>query len=439
MIEIFYVVQKVFLIILAISIVLLLPRFLYAIMGFGKQIVFTAKNKKNTKFAILIPARNESNVIEELLSALSNQNYPKQNFDVFVIVKEQNDKSIKIAEKFDYTALVCKNQKCKGDALDFAVQYVYNNNLSYDAFLVFDADNVPSKNFLKEMDKAVLSGYDIGIGYRNSKNWNDGWVASSTGLTFSLVNTLSNKGRSKLGVNCIFSGTGYFISEKVIAKEKAWTFKTLTEDYEISLYATLNNLKTTYVEKAEFFDEQPCDIKTSIKQRVRWVKGFMMARKLYAKKIAKSIFTQKQNKWSKIEQTVGILPVAFIVASTIIYLLFQIGFAVASIVLSTSAMVFLFEIFKVCLITYAVLVIFTAIQFLAEISKINITTKNMIKTLLFNPFYTALYIPVAIKAIFSKNIGWDKIEHNKSMADANIESLRKPDEIEDETKAKHKA
>ena len=439
MIEIFYVVQKVFLIILAISIVLLLPRFLYAIMGFGKQIVFTAKNKKNTKFAILIPARNESNVIEELLSALSNQNYPKQNFDVFVIVKEQNDKSIKIAEKFDYTTLVCKNQKCKGDALDFAVQYVYNNNLSYDAFLVFDADNVPSKNFLKEMDKAVLSGYDIGIGYRNSKNWNDGWVASSTGLTFSLVNTLSNKGRSKLGVNCIFSGTGYFISEKVIAKEKAWTFKTLTEDYEISLYATLNNLKTTYVEKAEFFDEQPCDIKTSIKQRVRWVKGFMMARKLYAKKIAKSIFTQKQNKWSKIEQTVGILPVAFIVASTIIYLLFQIGFAVASIVLSTSAMVFLFEIFKVCLITYAVLVIFTAIQFLAEISKINITTKNMIKTLLFNPFYTALYIPVAIKAIFSKNIGWDKIEHNKSMADANIESLRKPDEIEDETKAKHKA
>ena len=439
MIEIFYVVQKVFLIILAISIVLLLPRFLYAIMGFGKQIVFTAKNKKNTKFAILIPARNESNVIEELLSALSNQNYPKQNFDVFVIVKEQNDKSIKIAEKFDYTTLVCKNQKCKGDALDFAVQYVYNNNLSYDAFLVFDADNVPSKNFLKEMDKAVLSGYDIGIGYRNSKNWNDGWVASSTGLTFSLVNTLSNKGRSKLGVNCIFSGTGYFISEKVIAKEKAWTFKTLTEDYEISLYATLNNLKTTYVEKAEFFDEQPCDIKTSIKQRVRWVKGFMMARKLYAKKIAKSIFTQKQNKWSKIEQTVGILPVAFIVASTIIYLLFQIGFSVASIVLSTSAMVFLFEIFKVCLITYAVLVIFTAIQFLAEISKINITTKNMIKTLLFNPFYTALYIPVAIKAIFSKNIGWDKIEHNKSMADANIESLRKPDEIEDETKAKHKA
>ena len=403
------------------SLFFLTPKLVYAILGFGKTITFK-NSDKNSKFAILIPARNESGVIEDIFSALLNQNYPKSCFDVYVIVNSPEDKTIEIAKKYGYIALVCQNQKCKGDALDYALAHIYANKLNYDSFLIFDADNIPTTNFLYEMNKAVCSGYDIGIGYRNSKNWNDGWVASSTALTFSLVNTLSNKGRSKIGVNCIFSGTGYFISKKVLDKFQGWPFKTLTEDYEISLYATLNNLKTTYVENAEYFDEQPINLKTSCKQRVRWVKGFVTVRKQYVGKIAHSIFKDGQNVWSKIEQTMGVMPLALLIVDAIVYSLFQVGFLITANIIGANPILFAQQLIGTILLTYVVLVAITGVCILSEANRVKFKPKMVISTLIMNPLYMSLYVPIAIKAIFSNNIKWDKIEHVKTKAQMETES-----------------
>ena len=413
--KIAFIASIVFLSILALSVLFLMPRFIYAILGFGKRIKFNPKTDKKTKFAVLIPARNESNVIADTLKALTLQDYPKELYDIFVIVKEKNDKTISISKMYDAKALVAENQKCKGDALDYAIKHIYENELKYDAFLIFDADNILAPNFLSEMSVAVESGYDMGGGYLNSKNWNDGFVASSSALTFRLLGTLTNKGRAKLGVNCIFSGTGFFIAEHVIAEHKCWPFKTLTEDYELSLYATQHNLKTTYVETAEFLDEQPTKMKTSIKQRVRWVKGFLQVRKKYSKSLLKSFFKDKENKWSKLEQTFGLMPVATIITSLIVYIFLQFGLLIAALATGISAMPYLLTIFRTVGITYCLLIIFTAVQFVGDIKRINITSKNLIKTLILNPIFMALYIPIAIKAMFTKEIKWDKIEHGKAV------------------------
>ena len=41
---------------------------------------------------------------------------------------------------------------------------------NYDAYFIFDADNILDKNYISEMNKSFMSGYDIGIGYRLNKN-----------------------------------------------------------------------------------------------------------------------------------------------------------------------------------------------------------------------------------------------------------------------------
>lgn len=406
--------QKIFFIVLIVSTVLFSYRLLYAILGFGKRITFK-KAKYNHKFAILIPARNESQVIGDLLCALKSQTYPQEKFETFVIVKDSKDKTIEICEKFGYNCLVVPDQKCKGDALDSVIKHIYKNNLKFDAFLIFDADNIPTKSFLKEMNKALDAGYDIGMGYRNSKNWNDGWVATASGLTFSIVNTLSNKGRTKLGLNNIFSGTGYFIKESVISPYKSWIFKTLTEDYEISLYATLNNLKTTYVENAEYFDEQPVKFKASVDQRTRWIKGFMSARKLYSAKIFKSIFTSKQNKASKIEQSIGVTPLVIIVVDVVLYILLQVGLAVYAAATGLKYFVYLEALFKVILISFFVMQVITLAMILAEKNRANMSLKTKISTIFTNPFFIISYIIPGLKAIFSKNVGWKEIKHSKTL------------------------
>lgn len=389
-------------------------RAIYIAFGFGNKIRFK-RAKKNNKFAILVPARNESKVIGDLLEALQKQVYSKNCYDVFVIVKEHTDPTIDVVKQHGYNILVDENQTCKGEALDTAIKYIYKNNLSYDAFLIFDADNIPNDNFLFEINKAVDAGYDIGMGYRNSKNWDDGWIASCSGLTFSLINTCSNKARTKIGMNCVFSGTGYFIKESVLNKFKSWPFKTLTEDYEISLYAIDNNLKTTYVEKAEYYDEQPVDFKTSFKQRVRWVKGFIQARSIYIKNIFKKIFTQKQNKLSKIEQCLGVFPLAGIIVLSIAYVLFNMAFIIWGLAINVSVAIYLKNIFTIAIGLYLSIVALTIVLLLVEHKRIKMSFSSKLLCCLTNPIFMTLYVPIATKALFSKKVGWDKIEHTRTL------------------------
>lgn len=70
-------------------------------------LLFTIKtknipNKKievNAKFCILIPARNESKVIENLLVSITKQTYEVKP-DVYVIVEEKTDPTINICKKY---------------------------------------------------------------------------------------------------------------------------------------------------------------------------------------------------------------------------------------------------------------------------------------------------------------------------------------------------
>ena len=88
--QIFHIGNIVFYILLAISFVLLLQKIIYHIVG-----LFPAKKfkdaKKNHKFAILIPARNESKVIEQLLISIEEQNYDHDLIKTYVIVESEDD------------------------------------------------------------------------------------------------------------------------------------------------------------------------------------------------------------------------------------------------------------------------------------------------------------------------------------------------------------
>ena len=60
------------------------------------------------KYAILVPARNEDKVIRHVLTALKNQDYPADKFDVFVIIESKDDPTYNITKKFGYTPIIRK-------------------------------------------------------------------------------------------------------------------------------------------------------------------------------------------------------------------------------------------------------------------------------------------------------------------------------------------
>lgn len=67
-----------------------------------------------------------------------------------------------------------------------------------------------------------------------------------------------------------------------------WDFHTLTEDIQFATFCAIHGVRIGYA-PAEFFDEQPVTLKASIKQRMRWTKGFYQVLFTYGRHMLTSI------------------------------------------------------------------------------------------------------------------------------------------------------
>lgn len=387
-------------IIITISILTLLYK--YLIMK--KNTNYPQKEKNGHNYAILIPARNESLVIEKLLISIENQTKKIKPEDVYVIVETKKDKTVSIVEKHKMTIVYRKNlnKKRKGFALDDAIKEILKSNKKYDAYFIFDADNILDKNYIKEMTKSFDEGYDIGIGYRNTKN-SKNLVSAASALTFSMINTIGNKRKSKYTNNLIISGTGYYIKGAIIESWKGFPFNSLTEDYELSLYSILNNLTTTYNDSAIYYDEQPEIFDVTIIQRSRWVKGYFDARRNYIHKIRKSISKKDKNYASKITALIGVNPLITLIIGILLLLIDSI----------TSFKNFIISLLIIFILIYITLIIFTYIIIKKEENKLDIKVSKIL-LIFYNPFYLLSYIYCLYIAITKKDLGWQEIKHTNN-------------------------
>lgn len=363
------------------------------IFRYLKGIKPTETYDKLSNFAILIPARDESKVIEDLLISIRNQSLKVSFKDVYVITESINDKTNSIASNYGANVIIREKLelKRKGYALMEAIEKITKDK-EYNAYFIFDADNVLDKDYFKYMEETYKKGYDIGIGKRKIKNKTNS-ISTSSHLIFTLINEVDNKNKSKNNLNLNASGTGFYITGKVINKFKTYPFHTLTEDYEISLYATVNNLTMKYNDKAIFYDEQPTTYKAYFNQRTRWVKGYFEARRKYACKLDSALNLSNNNFKSVYNSEIGVIDLIFIILGILPILLNHP----------------LFTIFAI----YLGLIIFTI--YLIHLEKLDIDFKLYIKTILMNPLLLLTYVLCLFKAIFSKDDEWTKIEHKEKL------------------------
>ena len=394
------------------------------LIGFIIMVIVNIMSRKNNNkpikrmedhnFCFLVPARYESKVIEGLLISLKKQTFKINMKDVYVIVESKKDETINICKKYNASVIIRKHLELqrKGYALDEAVKQILKSKKHYDAYFIFDADNVLDKNYLKNMIPIFDLGYDMATGYRNCKNGNKSVIAASSALTFSLVNTVFNDKKNKETRNITFSGTGFYIRGSLIEKWKGYPFHTLTEDYELSSYATLNNLTTYYNTNSVFYDEQPVKFKDTINQRIRWIRGYFDVRRMYNKKMFKALDKNDKNYGSKLDEAIGIVPYIFMVVGLVIWFLSLIFFITYNLLLHNNVWKrHLLELIIFMLFVYFVLFIMTLVIVMLEGNKIDLTLKSKIKVLFFNPIFMISYVPCAIKALTLKEVKWTRVEH----------------------------
>jgi cellulose synthase/poly-beta-1,6-N-acetylglucosamine synthase-like glycosyltransferase len=132
-----------------------------------------SKKTPSTKISVIIPARNEEKNIGTLLTALQQQNYPKEFFDVIVIDDHSEDGTAGIVKQYDGVKLLSLENDSinsyKKKAIEMGIAAATG-----ELIVTTDADCLPGENWLlaiasfKEEKQAVFIAAPVVIDCNSS-------------------------------------------------------------------------------------------------------------------------------------------------------------------------------------------------------------------------------------------------------------------------------
>ncbi len=365
------------------------------------------------RLAVVLPARNEEAVIGQLVETLRAQNYPSELFDVFVAPNHCTDRTAEIAAERGAKVLSISDEvKSKGDVLREVFAQLTQDD-TYDAFVVFDSDNLACPDFLQRMNDAMCAGYEVVQGNRDSKNPGDTWISGDTSIYYWLLNTFVHKARMNIDSSAVLNGTGLLISRKAL-RIVGYDVKSLTEDIEFSTMCAIKGVRIAYAEEAVFYDEQPLGLWDSLKQRKRWSVGCYECLRYYWKDLVSGIVGRKSLACSDMLMMISapLMQVLLMVVSVLMGIDIAIGLypgVVSGVFLIAFSLIsgLLSYLLQVCMAIWGI-----------ALSKKNVRM-YLLAAVTF-PIFIMTWIPVNLVTLLHPKAKWDPIKHSRVV---NVQSV----------------
>ena len=370
------------------------------------------KPERLHRYAVLIAARNEEAVLPYLLDSIRDQDYPAELIDTFVVADNCTDRTAQLARAHGATVYprFNKTQVGKGYALHYLLEQIRSNEglSQYDAFLIFDADNLLSRDFVSQINKTVSDGYEAFCGYRNSKNFGANWLSGGYGLWYLHDSTHLNRSRMMLGTSCAVNGTGFGFTRSLLEKMGGWNVFTLTEDIEFSTWCATGGVRIGYCHDAVLYDEQPTSFRVSIRQRTRWTQGGLQVSIKYAGCLVRGILRGGRTGWASFETATLSLwgyGLSAICGGVTLMLTFMAGrwHGIMQAVLLA------------LLGTYLSCFAIGVLTLLTEWHRIRATKEQKILAAFSFPLYMISFLPIAATALFRK-FQWLPVEHTAAIS-----------------------
>ena len=350
-----------------------------------------------TRFAVVIAARIEETVIGNLIYSLLNQDYPAELLDVYVVPNNCTDFTEAAAAAAGAKILHCLGPvSSKGDALHQAFAQLMP--LGYDAFLVFDADNVLEPDYLARMNDAFASGAMVCKSQTRAGNPSASAVAGCYGLYNVCFELIWNRPRAACGLSAKLVGTGFGFRREVLERLGGWNTSTIAEDAEFAAQCAKAGIRVSWVPDAVNYDEEPTSFRVSLRQRYRWCSGVMQVAKQNVGKLWRSGVPRPMLRWdmtmfmlAPFTQAVSGLLLAASVAAGILN-----GSAAAAIAALCGLGLY-------CVGGMALGVVLCVLGGYA--------LQGMTKSILFFPVFMASWLPLQIVSLFRDNTQWRQVTH----------------------------
>jgi cellulose synthase/poly-beta-1,6-N-acetylglucosamine synthase-like glycosyltransferase len=260
---------------------------LYPLIYVKRQYKFRFENSNSTpyfdlanapKVTVQLPMFNEMYVAERIIETVAEMDYPRDKFQIQVLDDSTDETKDIIANKCAEVVArginiqhVHRTDRTgyKAGALDDAMDKVEGEFIA-----IFDADFVPSKDFLLRTIPYFQSD-NVGVVQTRWGHLNKDYSLLTELQAFGLNGhfAIEQGGRNVSGHYINFNGTAGVWRRSTIDDAGGWEHDTITEDLDLSYRAQMKGWRFVYLEEVESPAELPITMSALKSQQHRWMKG----------------------------------------------------------------------------------------------------------------------------------------------------------------------
>jgi cellulose synthase/poly-beta-1,6-N-acetylglucosamine synthase-like glycosyltransferase len=229
-------------------------------------------------FTVLVPMYKEPAMLPMLAQALRDLDYPLGKLDIKLVLEASDHETIGVASKlglegmFEIIRVPPSLPQTKPKACNFALQFARGEYL-----VIYDAEDRPEPDQLRKVvatfrkSSANTACLQCSLSYFNfSENWLTRMFTLDYGLWFDQM----LPGLDRLNIPIPLGGTSNHFKIDVLRELHGWDPFNVTEDADLGIRMTQKGYRVGIVDSTTF-EEASCHAGNWIRQRSRWMKGYM--------------------------------------------------------------------------------------------------------------------------------------------------------------------
>ncbi len=297
----------------------------------SKKELATVKDADLPVFTIQLPVYKEDKLIRKLIWNLQSLDYPREKLDIKLLVEEDDDKTLNAVRDLDFPAIFevivvpFHMPKTKPKACNYGLHFSRGEILT-----IYDAEDVPDRDQLKKVvtlfNKLPANFICIQCAL-NYFNRNENLLTRMFTLEYSYWFDYMLPGLGTLDIPIPLGGTSNHFKLSNLLELGGWDPFNVTEDADLGIRAFAKGYKVALVNSTTY-EEANNEPFNWIRQRSRWIKGYMQTYLVHMRNPARLIKKIGWKGFLGFNFFIGATPITFLLYPLlltlfIVYLIFD--------------------------------------------------------------------------------------------------------------------
>lgn len=263
-------------------------------MEFTPQEIASLKDEALPLYTILVPLYRERETLKELAKSLDAIDYPKDKLDIQFLLEEDDKETISLCQSLPlpscYRMVIVPHSfpKTKPKACNLGLSRARGKFL-----VVYDAEDRPEPDQLKKAvlgfgktDNSVICLQAKLNFYNQRQNWLTRWFTTEYSMWFDLF----LPGLVIIDAPIPLGGTSNHFKTESLRELGGWDPFNVTEDCDLGIRLHKKHYRTQMIDSTTW--EEACsNLRVWIRQRSRWVKGYMQTYLVHMRHPLKLLFS----------------------------------------------------------------------------------------------------------------------------------------------------